>query len=159
MDGFVWYKNSAGVMIPTSFAVPYLLTGIEPDENEDLSTYLERRYTESSFLEDLHATNYSIGVYTDTFGLAYLDDDQEQTEIYNNVMNIHPVSEAIRVSPKDTILLLTRCSLYRDMPWVFKPRFWFYGHVHKSYDPLGKRIYAYKNTMIINVCGSYKAKY
>ena len=40
-----------------------------------------------------------------------------------------------------------------------KPRFWFYGHVHKSYDPLGKRIYAYKNTMIINVCGSYKAKY
>ena len=126
MDGFVWYKNSAGVMIPTSFAVPYLLTGIDPDENEDLSTYLERRYTESSFLEDLHATNYSIGVYTDTFGLAYLDDDQEQTEIYDNVMNIHPVSEAIRVSPKDTILLLTRCSLYRDMPWVFKPRFWFY---------------------------------
>ena len=126
MDGFVWYKNSAGVMIPTSFAVPYLLTGIEPDENEDLSTYLERRYTESSFLEDLHATNYSIGVYTDTFGLAYLDDDQEQTEIYDNVMNIHPVSEPIRVSPKDTILLLTRCSLYRDMPWVLKPRFWFY---------------------------------
>ena len=40
-----------------------------------------------------------------------------------------------------------------------KPRFWFYGHVHKSYDPLGKRIYAHKNTMIINVCGSYKAKY
>ena len=126
MDGFVWYKNSAGVMIPTSFAVPYLLTGIEPDESEELSTYLERRYTEGAFLEDLHATNYSIGVYTDTFGLAYLDDDQEQTEIYNNVMNILPVSEAIRVSPKDTILLLTRCSLYRDMPWVFKPRFWFY---------------------------------
>ena len=126
MDGFVWYKNSAGVMIPTSFAVPYLLTGIEPDENEDLPTYLERRYTESSFLEDLHATNYSIGVYTDTFGLAYLDDDQEQTEIYDNVMNIHPVSDPIRVSPKDTILLLTRCSLYRDMPWVLKPRFWFY---------------------------------
>lgn len=126
MDGFTWYSNSAGVMIPTSFAVPYLLTGIEPDEDEELATYLERRYTESEFLEDLHATGYSIGIYTDTFGLAYLDDDQEQSEIYDNVMNIHPVDEPIRVSPKQTILLLTRCALYRDMPWAFKPRFWFY---------------------------------
>ena len=40
-----------------------------------------------------------------------------------------------------------------------KPRFWFYGHVHKSYDPLSKKLYAHKNTLIINVSGCYKAKY
>ena len=40
-----------------------------------------------------------------------------------------------------------------------KPRFWFYGHVHTTYGPLQKQAYAYKNTMIINVSGTYKAKY
>ena len=40
-----------------------------------------------------------------------------------------------------------------------KPKFWFYGHVHTTYDPTLKQAYAYKNTMIINVSGTYKAKY
>ena len=40
-----------------------------------------------------------------------------------------------------------------------KPRFWFHGHVHRNYDPTMKRIFSHKNTMIVNVCGSYKAKY
>ncbi len=40
-----------------------------------------------------------------------------------------------------------------------RPRFWFYGHIHKSYDPLSKKLYSYKNTLIVNVSGSYKARY
>lgn len=40
-----------------------------------------------------------------------------------------------------------------------KPKFWFYGHVHSSYDPLIQRVHAYKNTMIVNVSGRYNAKY
>ncbi len=48
---------------------------------------------------------------------------------------------------------------FRKLLDEFRPRFWFYGHIHRSYDPLSKKLYAHKNTLIINVSGCYKAKY
>lgn len=125
MGGFTWYQNHSGEMIPTAFAVPYLLTGQTPSEGQSVEDYLSERYTESSFLEDLRTTGWSIGVYTDTLGLSHLTKTQEQQEIFDNADNIHPISEFI-VSPLDALKQLTKCALYRDMPWIAKQRFWFY---------------------------------
>lgn len=136
MDGFTWYRDSSGEMIPTNFAVPYLLTGEVPQVDESVSEYLVRRYTDSTFLEDLNATNYSVGLYTDTFGLSYLDDEMAKNEVFDNAINLHPLSEAMPIDVVNTIRILARCSFSRDMPWVFKPRFWFYT------DELNQRVIA-----------------
>ena len=127
MEGFTWYPNHAGVMIPTSFAVPYLLTGVEPAAGENMYDYLTRRYEGSNFLEDLAASGYSVGIYTDTFGVAYLTRAQEEAEIYRNTTNIHELDKgSFQMSQRDVVIMLARCALYRDTPWVLKPRFWFY---------------------------------
>ena len=128
MEGFTWYPNHAGVMIPTSFAVPYLLTGVAPTEGQDIvGDYVVSRYTDSSFLEDLDKANYSIGLYSDTFGLSYLDYTQEREQIADHTINFHRLDiDGFTMSYPDVIVMLSRCALYRDMPWVLKWRFWFY---------------------------------
>lgn len=126
MNGFVWYRNSAGEMIPTNFAMPFLLTGEAPQEGETVPEYLERRYTDSTFLETLHDANYSVGIYTDSFGASYLTESQQHTEIYDNTINLHELGKSMKISGGESIKLLTKCALYRDMPWLLKPRFWFY---------------------------------
>lgn len=124
-DGFTWYRNNAGVMVPTSFAMPYLLTGEMPTTDETVPEYLHRRYLESSFLKDLHATGWSVGIYSDTFSISSLSEDECTSAIYDNIDNFHAL-EKLDISAWGTIKALVKVSLYRDMPWVLKNRFWFY---------------------------------
>ena len=35
LDGFTWYQNSVGSMIPTRYGIPSLLTGVRPKPGED----------------------------------------------------------------------------------------------------------------------------
>ena len=125
MNGFTWYQNNAGVMIPTAFAVPYLLTGEMPEDGQSVTDYLSERYTNSTFLEEMHASNWSIGLYTDTFGMSRLTKAQRLAEVSENSTNIHPIG-TFAVSTTETVKILTKCALYRDMPWVLKDRFRFY---------------------------------
>lgn len=125
MEGFTWYQNSAGVMIPTGFALPYLMSGVTPSPDQDINDYLIGRYTESTFLEDLHDSGYSTGIYTTTFGGSYLTDDQAKDEIFDNIGNAHPL-RTMNINGFGVCKMMLKASLYRDMPWVFKPRFRFY---------------------------------
>ena len=76
-------------MIPTGFALPYLLTGQTPAVGQDMDEYLHTRYTASTFLEELHESGWSIGVYSDTVGAASLTEDECKTELYANIDNFH----------------------------------------------------------------------
>ena len=125
MEGFTWYQNSAGVMIPTGFALPYLMSGVTPSSAQDINDYLIDRYTKSTFLEDLHGSGYSTGIYTTTFGGSYLTDDQAKVEIFDNIGNAHAL-RTMDINGFGVCKMMLKASLYRDMPWVFKPRFRFY---------------------------------
>ena len=125
MDGFTWYRNNAGVMIPTSFALPYLLTGQTPAVGQNVPDYMHGRYPNSRFLEDLKATGWSIGIYSDSFGISSLSGDERKAEIYDNIDNFHQLAK-LEVDPVGTVKALVKIALYRDMPWVVKGRFWFY---------------------------------
>lgn len=126
IDGFTWYKNSSGEMIPTSLAIPYLLSAETPSVDETATDYLKRRYIDGSFLEDLDSLNYSIGIYTDSFGTSWIGSDAAREHVYDHVTNAHALTGGIRISKSQTVIMLTKCALYRDMPWLLKPRFWFY---------------------------------
>lgn len=126
MEGFEWYQNSAGVMIPTNFALPYLMTGVMPVEGESIDSFNSRRYRDSDYLELLHASGYSTGVYTTMFGLSYLSGpDEIQKEIYDNIDNMHGLG-TFTIDRQAAVRSLCKVALYRDLPWVLKSRFRFY---------------------------------
>ena len=119
-NGFTYYRNSVGSMIPTRYALASLLTGRTlTDDDECWSNSLIRSwYSEDNLLDEVNDLGYASGVYsTDTAnGLTALS---EKTE------NIHSIPN-FTGDFSDTIGILGRCALYRDLPWVLKPGFWFY---------------------------------
>lgn len=126
--GFTWYNNVAGSMVPTRYGVPFLLTGELPREGELFSQYLAKRYERSTFLDDIHDAGYSIGVYTDTFGTSFAAEDV-QRHVADLTLNYHPLDKGDSPSMLDAqgaLTTLWKCAMYRDLPWAFKPFFWFY---------------------------------
>lgn len=122
-EGFTYYRNSTGSMIPTAYAVPYLLTGERLEAGEPFGDYLANRYLESDMLSDVSEAGYSIGVYSDSLGLTEYPDAMRK--VAPLTMNLHPIA-ADQVDPVGTVAVLAKCALYRDMPWALKPGLWFY---------------------------------
>lgn len=124
LTDFTEFSNCTGSMIPTRFAVPYLLTGELPKVGEDSATYLAERYSRSSFLSDVHDAGYSIGLYTDSLQIGSLS-SAEQHAITDKTINMHKVSSS-SLDFKGTFEAMVQIALYRDVPWPFKQTFWYY---------------------------------
>lgn len=117
--GFTLYKNSSGMMIPTRYAIPFLLSNETPQHDDDFSTWYASVYRRSSFLSDIRDAGYSVGVYSDDGSVAHLD------EIAGYTINVHE-SGGASINPGRTIKILTKCGIYKSSPWIAKPFFWFY---------------------------------
>ncbi|WP_165171926.1 LTA synthase family protein [Adlercreutzia sp. ZJ242] len=139
-SGFTYYDNNAGVMIPTPYAIPYLVTGVQPEIGEKVSDYHQRRYKDATFLDEIQEQGYSIGLYSNNFSLQYLSKEDAYDLVASNTINMHEV-ESTTLNKLGVISSLTKCALYRDMPWILKWRFWFYtDEVNQKsieYDPDG----------------------
>ena len=124
LDGFTWYQNSVGSMIPTRYGIPSLLTGVRPKPGEDAADFLANMYTSSYFLDDVAAQGYTTGVYSDTAGWI----DGWDGYLGQRVENFESTSEVAKqtLDWRGALSILYRCALYRDLPWVSKPFFWFY---------------------------------
>ena len=124
LDGFTWYQNSVGSMIPTRYGIPSLLTGVRPKPGEDAADFLANMYTSSYFLNDVAAQGYTTGVYSDTAGWI----DGWDGYLGERVENFESTSEVAKetLDWQGTLGILYQCALYRDMPWIAKPFFWFY---------------------------------
>lgn len=122
---FTYYHNSAGVMLPTDFSVPYLLTQQLPQIDEEIADYRQERYSRSSFLESIAEQNYSVGLYSNNFGTECLSDESLQHDLADYTINMHGLDD-FSVNEIEAFKILMKCALYRDMPWVVKWRFWFY---------------------------------
>ena len=124
LGGFTWYQNSTGSMIPTRYGIPSLLTGVRPKPGEDAADFLANMYTSSYFLDDVAAQGYTTGVYSDTAGWI----DGWDGYLGQRVENFESTSEVAKqtLDWRGALSILYRCALYRDLPWVSKPFFWFY---------------------------------
>lgn len=121
--GFTYFEDSLGTMIPTSNAIPYLVSGVKPAPDQTMGDYRQHRYEASRFVPDLHAMGYDIGIYTDALMMDFQNPADQ--EIARDTVNIHPVDRA-PVDIVQTFLATMQCALYREAPWVMKPLFWYY---------------------------------
>jgi hypothetical protein len=120
MEGFTYYRNSVGRMIPTRYAMAGLLTGrsLSPDDKAFSNTLIRSWYAEDNLLDEAGRLGYSVGVYGS-------DLTNGMTALSQKTVNVHSIPD-FTGNFWDTIAILGRCSLYRDLPWVLKPGFWFY---------------------------------
>lgn len=121
LTGFTWYTDSTGSLIPTRMAIPYLLSGEFPRDGDTYSSYVENRMNRSTFIEDIAAAGYSIGIYTDTFPYPSTVGDK-----CDYIMNIGFDAVDYKINEEGTIQILIQTALYRDLPWMFKEGFWYY---------------------------------
>ena len=124
-EGFTWFKDSAGSMIPTRYGNVFLLTGVLPREDEPFSAFLANRYARSPYLGDIRKAGYDVGVYSDTLGEQYLSAYEAIQHLFRYTSNIAPLDRDAMDVPATAASLL-RCALYRDLPWLVKPLAWFY---------------------------------
>lgn len=119
---FTYFKNSTGAMIPTRYAIPFLLSGRAPVEGESASDYFTDYYRKSDFLSDIQAAGWTSGIYTDSIGRDMSTD--EGRELAAQTMNYHSLDSA-NVDEVGAVRTLLQCALYRDLPWMLKTRFWY----------------------------------
>lgn len=121
--GFTFYTNSTGSMIPTRYAVPVMLTARDISAFETYDEYFTSGYKGTRFLDDMLDAGYSLGIYTTNA----IWDEPSSTYMSERTVNIYDTSidNSVHVDWLGTVKVLWKCALYRDLPWVFKPRFWF----------------------------------
>ncbi len=114
--GFTYFHNSTGSLIPTRYAVPYLLTNVMPEHGESFDDYTSTIFDKGTLLADIASTGYEITLYTDSANL-------EKVEPY--AANVSYVNHRTFDNAK-LWLSIEKMALFRDMPWLLKPPFWFY---------------------------------
>lgn len=122
-DDFTYFPDSVGTMIPTTNAIPNMLTALKPEPGQDVAEYRRTKYERSTYLKDIHDQGYTIGMYSDSLMMDFNNPaDLAVTEL---TQNVHPVSQA-PVDVWRTFVVMEQCALYREAPWLLKPVFWYY---------------------------------
>ena len=124
-DGFTWFTNSTGSMIPTRYAMPALLTGVHPnDPDERFQDFMYFWYDKSSFMDQMKATGYSLGVYSGD--VAWTSRERERFASWTINYRSFDGSGDKHLDALGTVGALWRCGLYRDLPWPLKRFAWYY---------------------------------
>ena len=117
LTGFTCYTNSTAQMIPTRYAMPFLTTGRAPQPGDDFKEFVQSWFDGDILIKDIHDQGYTLGIYSDSLGT-------DITKVAPFAMNVHEIApppyDPFRMSAE-----LERIALYRDLPWVLKPAFWF----------------------------------
>ena len=123
LTGFTWYRNSVGSMIPTRYGIPSLVFENRIQPEQSASDFIQNWSNNSHYLNNVNQLGYSVGLYTDNFNWAYTD------YMYNRTINYHePRGRGVenQLDVLGALRILYKTAFCRDMPWVFKPRFWYY---------------------------------
>lgn len=119
--GFTWYQDSAAVATPTRDALPALLTGKYDAPNSDSAT--DSKAQNADYLRDLDEAGYDVGLYTDMIP-GSTPGFYEHT--INGLDDKSDYAASVKPDVEGTLTAFWKCALYRDLPWAFKPFFWFY---------------------------------
>ena len=124
LTGFTWYRNSVGSMIPTRYGVPSLLFGTRPQPGKSFNDFVYDWAQSDQYLKDIQNAGYQTGLYTDQLNYSHYRDTAQKYSI-----NYHEPRGRGSDNQLDifgALRILYKTALCRDMPWVFKPRFWYY---------------------------------
>ena len=135
--GFTYFPNALSAFIPTRYGVPYMLTGSMPSHDETWFDYVLHRYDRSTFMQEIHEADYSMGIYTDT-----IKNGAEQLKQY--AFNVSDSSNASMLadesfSPVSAACILAKTAAYRSFIWPFKPFFHYYtGDINNAFAGVGE---------------------
>lgn len=116
--GFTHYANCSGMMIPTRYAMADLITGrYLTDEDEFGTEVINSWFEDENLVDAMKDTGYSVDIYSSDIPIGI-------SSLAERVDNIHALTIKSKFWP--TISSLWKMSLYRSLPWVLKPPFWFY---------------------------------
>ena len=120
MGGFTYFTNSMASMIPTRYAIPYLVTGhmFDPFESEFTRPQIHSWFEESNLIDTAVSQGYSVGIYADPI-------TEGMDKLSGQTVNVHKL-ENLATDPVDTVKVLVKCALYRNLPWGLKSSFRFY---------------------------------
>lgn len=124
LTGFTWYRNSVGSMIPTRYGVPSLLFGTRPQPGKSFNDFVYDWAQSDQYLKDIQNAGYQTGLYTDQLNYSHYRDTAQKYSI-----NYHEPRGRGSDNQLDifgALRILYKTAFCRDMPWVFKPRFWYY---------------------------------
>lgn len=121
MTGFTWFQNSTPGISPTREALPALITGKVNAPHSDSANNEKAQNTD--YLADLDNAGYDVGLYSDMIP-GTTPDTYEHT--INGLQDGGECADVIKPNAAETRTALWKCAMYRDLPWAFKPFFWFY---------------------------------
>lgn len=116
LNDFTWYKNMTSAYAYTAMSLPYLLTGVEWRYDMEETLYRDYAFENSTFIEDIAAHNYDVGIYTSS---QYVSPD-----LRDIVVNYADVS----VQGWDyggIVQQMLKCSKYKSYPFAIKSRYWY----------------------------------
>lgn len=119
LKGFTYYQNFTGSYTRTYPSVAYLLTGIKTDYSMPYMQYLEKAWTETTFLSDIKSAGYNCRVYSD---VTYMGGKAAfmQEEVDNAVLSAGKIPAGKILSAMYTL------SAYRYVPEIMKPYYHTY---------------------------------
>ena len=124
LTGFTWYRNSVGSMIPTRYGIPSLLFGSRPQPGENFNDFVYNWAQSDQYLKDIQDAGYQAGLYTDQLNYSHYRDTAQKYSVNYHEPRGRGVDNQLDVL--GALRILYKTAFCRDMPWVFKPRFWYY---------------------------------
>ncbi len=124
LTGFTWYRNSVGSMIPTRYGVPSLLFGSRPQPGENFNDFVYNWAQSDQYLKDIQNAGYQAGLYTDQLNYSHYRDTAQKYSINYHEPRGRGIDNQLDVL--GALRILYKTAFCRDMPWVFKPQFWYY---------------------------------
>lgn len=124
LTGFTWYRNSVGSMIPTRYGIPSLLFGSRPQPGENFNNFVYNWAQSDQYLKDIQDAGYQAGLYTDQLNYSHYRDTAQKYSVNYHEPRGRGVDNQLDVL--GALRILYKTAFCRDMPWVFKPRFWYY---------------------------------
>lgn len=127
LKGFTYYENFTGSYIRTYPSVAYLLTGVKTDYSLPVMDYLEKAWSEGTFLSDIKAAGYDSRVYAE---INYIGGDINF--LAEEADNLGYPSAGIPVGK--LLSAMYGLSAYRYLPEFMKPYFHTYtGDISYNY--------------------------
>lgn len=114
LKDFTNYSNTTSCYSYTAMSIPYMFSGLKYQDEDTLEEWYAKAYADKSFLWEVNRLGYDIGIYT---SFEYMDKSVQ--DIIINYSN--EVERRCRLG--DSVLLMQKCSRYKNMPFAFKGRY------------------------------------
>lgn len=116
MTGFIHYDNEMTAGTKTMIALPIFYTGKPFTRNDTYGEYLDKIYSENNVITSAYQNKYNINIFSEELFFS--------NSIAEYVDNFVLTNQSVGIN-KTLLKKLYKVTLYRYLPMIFKPYFFF----------------------------------